>query len=179
MLIAFRKSNKITPVLQEMQKILPSWLNELSPSPEDAFYCLKLFSGNCWNVASEVVSEFFQNQFLQTDCAPSNPELPLSYTVAVLTTLWSFVQMFSKSSSSEPLVCDMFSANIIQYLFCQHVNLLSGFLYSSDPVVFSLFLTKLFDFKWLFFKLTSKFVRHIPEGSLFEIHQTLFNSMPE
>jgi hypothetical protein len=68
-----------------MQKILPSWPNELSPTAEGAQYCLKVLFGNCRNVASDVVSEFFQSHFLQKDRAPSKPELPLSYTVAVLT----------------------------------------------------------------------------------------------
>jgi hypothetical protein len=57
------------------------------------------------------------------------------------------------------------------------VNFLSGYLSSSDPVVFSLLLTKLFGFKWLSCKLTPKFLRHFPEGSLFEIYQTLFDSI--
>jgi hypothetical protein len=42
-----------------------------------------------------------KNVLLQPDDVPSKYELPLSYTVAVVTVLWSFVQTFTKHSSPE------------------------------------------------------------------------------
>jgi hypothetical protein len=55
----FRTSNKNSPVLQHMLKMLPLWPNALSTTAED-FECLELFSGKCWIFTADVVSEFFQ-----------------------------------------------------------------------------------------------------------------------
>jgi hypothetical protein len=43
----------------------------------------------------------YKNVSLQLDDVPSKHELPSSYTVAVVTILWPFVQMSSKHTSPE------------------------------------------------------------------------------
>jgi len=124
--------------------MLPSSPNALSTTAEDVYY-LQFFSEIRWYLASDVVSELFQSVFLQTDHVPSRPELPLSFTVAVVTTLWPFVQTFTETivtwaSSLRDLIGEVSSLEWIASNFSSVSTgrFLSGLLYSSDPVVFSL-----------------------------------------
>ena len=94
--IAFRKSNKNSQLLQQVLKMLLSKPNTLGTTAEDV-YSLE-FSRN---LKTRVGSEFFQSTFLQPGHVPSKYELPLAFTVAVVTILWPFVQTFSKHSYSD------------------------------------------------------------------------------
>jgi hypothetical protein len=79
---------------------------------------------------------------------PLKRELPLSYTVAVVTVLWRFVLMFPKHSSPDLVVLRDFSwwsfklsPVTSDFNSVRTLTFLSGFLSSSDSLVFSL-LTK-------------------------------------
>jgi hypothetical protein len=50
--ITFRKSIKISPVLQQMLKLLPSWPNALSIPADHIVYSLEFLLGNCWNLTA-------------------------------------------------------------------------------------------------------------------------------
>jgi hypothetical protein len=66
-------------------------------------------------LGSEVFSESFQSIFLQPNYVHIKPELPLSFTVAVVTIFQPFVQTFSKQSSPELRnVVRHFSADILE-----------------------------------------------------------------
>ena len=43
-----------------MLKTLSFWPNELSTTAEEEIYSLVFLSGNCWNLAADVFSYFFQ-----------------------------------------------------------------------------------------------------------------------
>jgi hypothetical protein len=97
-IIASRKSKRNSPVLQQMLKMLPSWL---SITATDFIYSLEFFSRNCWHLASHATSEFFRSVFTQLVHVPSKPGLLFSFTIRAVTILWSFVQTFSKNLSPE------------------------------------------------------------------------------
>jgi len=88
-------------LLQQVMKMLLFKPNTRGTTADD--YSLA-FSGN---LKSRVGSEFFQSTFLQPDHVPSKYELPLAFTVAVVTILWPFVQTFSKHSYSDLRNCDI------------------------------------------------------------------------
>jgi hypothetical protein len=147
-MITFRKSNRNSPVLQQMLKMLPSWPSAVGIPAEHVLYFLEFLKGNCWNLTActqrtpdtnflVIKREFvnkswilctaipavlrihlhvrqpvdqllhriqteetdYRNVFLQPDHVPSKHQLSMSYTVAIITILWPFVQTFSKHSS--------------------------------------------------------------------------------
>jgi hypothetical protein len=59
MTITFWKSNKNSPMPEQMLKLLPSWPDALS-IPAEHVSCLVFFRGNCWNLVA-FVSKFFQS----------------------------------------------------------------------------------------------------------------------
>jgi len=125
-IITSRKSNRNSLVLLQMLKMLPSWLNALSTTAKDLICSLEFFSRNCWNLISDVVSEFFQSVFLQQNHAASKPEIWLLFMTTTATILWSFMQHFQNvcclSKSFRRFSWCIFKSrmNSVQFFFCQH-----------------------------------------------------------
>jgi hypothetical protein len=88
-------------VLQHVLKMLLSQPNELSTTAEDAVTICSSSPGVFEFPGFNFYSESFQSVFLQPNYVHIKPELPLSFTVAVVTIFWPFVQTFAKQSSPE------------------------------------------------------------------------------
>jgi len=81
--------------------MLPSRPNALSITAEDVTICSSSPEVFEFSGLKFFFSDSFQSVFLQHDHVHVRPELPLSFTVVVVTILWPFVQTFSKHSSTE------------------------------------------------------------------------------